>query len=83
MSSVSNLICPWMGKECPGVSNCAPAVFASTEAEMEPSCPIVASISSLAIVSMVMTQNVSPLNVGDPTAKPTDFDRLVQIDQED
>lgn len=46
-------ICPWMGKPCPGVDNCAPALLGAIEVDgkMTVQCPITYSVSALSFMA--------------------------------
>jgi len=59
------MICPWMGQECPGPTNCAPAVMMaeadSENAPDEPVCPISSVAASLELVGFSVMPMVADM----------------------
>jgi len=47
-----NMICPLAGTTCPGISNCAPAVYrAVQESDDRVECPIISALQSMSMIA--------------------------------
>ena len=56
-TDINPLVCPLMGKVCPGVDNCAPAVLAAPDGHsMHRACPIIAAVGAISTTAAALYQ---------------------------
>lgn len=63
-SDRDNMLCPVAGTTCPGISNCAPAVFrAVQENDDRLVCPIVSFLQDVSLIAMYHANILAELHV--------------------